>query len=102
MHFGGQTSVIFTDLFQGLILLFAGLLLFALGLQYIGDGQFSTGLSSFWSYLTPEEKLPLAHFNSPPNFNFVGIFWQDGIAGFYRISLSKPRTDNAIYGSKKC
>ena len=81
MHFGGQTSVIFTDLFQGLILLFAGLLLFALGLQYIGDGQLSTGLSSFWSYLTPEEKLPLAHFNSPPNFNFVGIFWQDGIAG---------------------
>ena len=81
MHFGGQTSVIFTDLFQGLILLFAGLLLFVLGLQYIGEGQFSTGLSSFWTYLTPEEKLPLAHFNSPPNFNFVGIFWQDGIAG---------------------
>ena len=81
MHFGGQTSVIFTDLFQGLILLFAGLLLFVLGLQYIGEGQFSTGLSFFWSYLTPEEKLPLAHFNSPPNFNFVGIFWQDGIAG---------------------
>ena len=81
MHFGGQTSVIFTDLFQGLILLFAGLLLFVLGLHYIGEGQFSTGLSSFWSYLTPEEKLPLAHFNSPPNFNFVGIFWQDGIAG---------------------
>ena len=81
MHFGGQTSVIFTDLFQGLILLFAGLLLFVLGLQYIGEGQFSTGLSSFWSYLTPQEKLPLAHFNSPPNFNFVGIFWQDGIAG---------------------
>ena len=81
MHFGGQTSVIFTDLFQGLILLFAGLLLFVLGLQYIGEGQFSTGLSSFWSYLTPEEKLPLAHFNSPPNFNFVGIYWQDGIAG---------------------
>jgi len=81
MHFGGQTSVIFTDLFQGLILLFAGLLLFALGLQFIGEGQFSTGLSSFWTYLTPEEKLPLAHFNSPPNFNFVGIFWQDGVAG---------------------
>jgi len=81
MHFGGQTSVIFTDLFQGLILLFAGLLLFVLGLHYIGEGQLSAGLSSFWSYLTPEEKLPLAHFNSPPNFNFVGIFWQDGIAG---------------------
>ena len=81
MHFGGQTSVIFTDLFQGLILLFAGLLLFTLGLQYIGEGQISTGLSSFWENLSPEQKLPLADFNSPPNFNFVGIFWQDGIAG---------------------
>ena len=81
MHFGGQTSVIFTDLFQGLILLFAGLLLFVLGLQYLGGGHFSIGLSSFWNNLTPEQKLPLAHFNHPPNFNFVGIFWQDGIAG---------------------
>ncbi len=81
MHFGGQTSVIFTDLFQGLILLFAGLLLFFLGIQYLGAGHFSYGLNSFWSFLTPEQKLPLAHFNHPPNFNFVGIFWQDGIAG---------------------
>ena len=81
MHFGGQTSVIFTDLFQGLILLFAGLLLFFLGIQYLGAGHFSYGLNSFWSFLTPEQKLPLAHFNNPPNFNFVGIFWQDGIAG---------------------
>jgi SSS family solute:Na+ symporter len=81
MHFGGQTSVIFTDLFQGLILLFAGLLLFFLGLQFLGDGFFSTGIKNFWGYLTPDQKLPLAHFNHPPNFNFVGIFWQDGIAG---------------------
>ena len=81
MHFGGQTSVIFTDLFQGLILLFAGLLLFFLGLDYLGGGHFSMGLQSFWNYLTPSQKLPLAHFNHPPDFNFVGIFWQDGIAG---------------------
>ena len=38
-------------------------------------------MNSFWNFLTPEQKLPLAHFNHPPNFNFVGIFWQDGIAG---------------------
>ena len=81
MHFGGQTSVIFTDLFQGLILLFAGLLLFFLGLDYLGGGHFSNGLQLFWNYLTPNQKLPLAHFNHPPDFNFVGIFWQDGIAG---------------------
>ena len=36
MHFGGQTSVIFTDLFQGLILLFSGLLLFFLGMPFLG------------------------------------------------------------------
>ncbi len=81
MHFGGQTSVIFTDLFQGLILLFAGLLLFFLGLQYLGDGTLFKGLQSFWTYLTPGQKLPLGHFNHPPDFNFVGIFWQDGVAG---------------------
>ena len=34
--FGGQTAVIFTDLLQGFILLFAGLLLFALGISYLG------------------------------------------------------------------
>ena len=81
MHFGGQTSVIFTDLIQGFILIFAGLLLFTLGLSYLGFGDLSIGLKTFWNSLTPGQKLPLAHFNHPPNFNFVGIFWQDGIAG---------------------
>ncbi len=75
MHFGGQTSVIFTDLLQGLILLFAGLFLFFLGIDYLG------GFDIFWKVLSPEAKLPLAPFNHPPDFNFVGIFWQDGIAG---------------------
>ena len=81
MHFGGQTSVIFTDLFQGFILIFAGLLLFYLGIQYLGDNTALSGLTAFWTNLSPNEKLPLAHFNHPPDFNFVGIFWQDGIAG---------------------
>ena len=73
--FGGQTAVIFTDLAQGFILIFAGALIFILGVNYVG------GFSIFWNALTPEFKLPLAHFNHPPNFNFVGIFWQDGVAG---------------------
>ncbi len=81
MHFGGQTSVIFTDLFQGFILIFAGMLLFFLGIQYLGDHTALSGLKAFWMNLSPAEKLPLAHFNHPPDFNFVGIFWQDGIAG---------------------
>ncbi|MBN4081055.1 sodium:solute symporter family protein [Caldithrix abyssi] len=73
--FGGQTAVIFTDLLQGFILIFAGILVFILGIKFLG------GFSIFWNALTPEFRLPLAHFNDPPNFNFVGIFWQDGVAG---------------------
>ncbi len=73
--FGGQTAVIFTDLAQGFILLFAGLLILGLGLQHVG------GFHRFWSALPAEFKLPLADFNKPSDFNFVGIFWQDGVAG---------------------
>lgn len=73
--YGGQTAVIFTDLAQGFILIFAGLLVFFLGVDYIG------GFGLFWQLLPVSWKLPLAHFNNPPGFNFVGIFWQDGVAG---------------------
>ncbi len=37
--FGGQTAVIFTDLLQGFLLLFAGLLLFFLGIHWFGGWQ---------------------------------------------------------------
>ncbi len=73
--FGGQTAVIFTDLLQGFILIFAGLLLFFFGITYLG------GFDIFWDLLPTEWKLPMADFNKPANFNFVGIFWQDAIAG---------------------
>ncbi|MCB0731896.1 MAG: sodium:solute symporter family protein, partial [Ignavibacteriae bacterium] len=73
--FGGQTAVIFTDLLQGFILLFAGFFLFFLGISYIG------GIDVFWNLLPQEWKMPLAKFNHPTDFNFVGIFWQDGVAG---------------------
>ena len=75
MSLGGQTAIIFTDLIQGVVLLFAGLLLFGLGIIYLG------GLDIFWNNLSITNKLPLADFNSPPDFNFVGIFWQDGVVG---------------------
>jgi SSS family solute:Na+ symporter len=51
------------------------LLVFGLGISYLG------GFDVFWNLLPTEWKLPLAHFNEPPGFNFVGIFWQDGVAG---------------------
>ena len=73
--FGGQTAVIFTDLLQGFILIFAGFMLFAIGIAYVGGGQ------AFWDLLPTTWKLPLANFNDPSSFNFVGIFWQDAVAG---------------------
>lgn len=74
MHAGGQTSVIMTDLLQGFVLLLAGFFLLFLGLDYIG------GFDIFWNALPNEHRLPLAAFNTPPKFNFVGIFWQDALA----------------------
>ena len=71
MHAGGQTSVIMTDLAQALMLLTAGFLVFFLGIEKIGS------LSAFWKSLPYEFKLPFSPFNKPPDFNFVGIFWQD-------------------------
>ncbi len=73
--FGGQTAVIFTDLVQGLMLLFAGLMIFFLGVNYVG------GWGPFWNFLPPSWKVPFAGFNSPAEFNSVGAFWEDAIAG---------------------
>lgn len=73
--FGGQTAVIFTDLVQGIMLLFAGLLVFFLGISYVG------GFGEFWRLLPTTWKLPFAGFNSPAEFNSVGTFWEDAIAG---------------------
>jgi len=71
---GGQTSVIMTDLLQGIILLIAGFLLFGLGLYYLG------GFGEFWRHLPTEHKFGLAEFNRPEKFSHVGVFWQDGVA----------------------
>jgi len=71
---GGQTSVIMTDLAQGVILLVAGLVLFGLGLHVLG------GWDSFWSGLPLAHRQPFASFNEPHSFHFSGIFWQDGVA----------------------
>lgn len=72
---GGQTSVIFTDLLQGILLLVAGLLLFFLGIVWLG------GFHNFWQLLPEGHGRALPDFNANPRFNFVGIFWQDGMAG---------------------
>ena len=78
---GGQTAVIFTDLVQGFMLLAAGVITLLLGLDYLGaDGGIVEGIKAFWTHLGLSERLPFAHFNHPPDFNFVGVFWQDGVA----------------------
>ncbi len=82
MTIGGQTSVIMTYFLQGILLLIAGFALFFIGLNYIG------GFDLFWENLPSSFKTALPSFNTPPEFNFVGIFWQDGMANtpaFYFI-----------------
>ena len=72
--FGGQTSVIMTDLFQGVMLLATGLLILALGIDYLG------GFDVFWSHLPRGHRRAFPHFNADPALPAVGIFWQDAIA----------------------
>ncbi len=71
---GGQTAVIMTDVVQGVILLIAGLLLFYLGWNALG------GASDFWMDLPYRHRLSLAYYNNPPEFNFMGVLGQDGLA----------------------
>jgi solute:Na+ symporter, SSS family len=85
---GGQTSVIMTDLLQGMLLLVAGFVLLFLGFSALGDGKgLLAGASNFWHLLPPGHRLPFAGFNRPADFNSVGIFWQDafgnGVAFYF-------------------
>jgi SSS family solute:Na+ symporter len=80
---GGQTAVIMTDLLQGVLLLVAGLSIFVLGFLYLGDGALLPGVGRFWEGLEVNQRYGLAHFNEPPNFSFIGVFWQDAIASTF-------------------
>ncbi len=72
--FGGQTSVIMTDLFQGVMLLGVGFVILILGINYLG------GFEEFWGNLPRGHRHAFSGFNSDPSFPAVGIFWQDAIA----------------------
>lgn len=80
---GGQTAVIMTDLFQGVVLLAAGFAILYLGFSWFGDGNIIDGAVNFWMGLPPEKRYGLAHFNEPHNFNFIGVFWQDAMASTF-------------------
>ena len=73
--FGGQTAVILTDLFQGMMLYIAGFLVVGFGLYALG------GLEEFWSYLPQSHRLPFTPLNENPRFNSVGVFWGDALIG---------------------
>lgn len=72
--FGGQTSVIMTDLFQGAMLLATGLVLLALGIDYLG------GFDEFWVHLPRSHRQAFVPLNEDPSYPAVGIFWQDAMA----------------------
>lgn len=71
---GGQTSVIMTDLLQGVMLLLTGFLIFGLGFAELG------GFAGFWENIPRELRRSFTNFNQDPAYNSVGIFWQDGVA----------------------
>ncbi len=71
---GGQTSVIMTDLVQGVILLVVGLGVFLAGVLHVG------GFIDFWSLLPRSHRFLFSEFNKPDEFSFVGIYVQDGLA----------------------
>lgn len=71
---GGQTSVIMTDLFQGLMLVATGLAILVLGVVELG------GPLAFWEHLPRVHRQAFGPFASDPSYPAVGIFWQDGIA----------------------
>jgi len=71
---GGQTSVIMTDLFQGVMLLAVGGLLVWFGAEQVG------GLEPLWENMPRGHRTAFANFNEDPGYNSVGIFWQDAMA----------------------
>jgi SSS family solute:Na+ symporter len=74
MFAGGQTSVIMTDLAQGIILLIAGIGLFLVGVYHFG------GFGDFWALLPKGHKYAFSEVAAPDKFSFFGIWAQDGLA----------------------
>ncbi len=72
--FGGQTSVIMTDLFQGVMLLATGALIIYLGAEMLG------GMEPLWEHMPRGHRKSFTNFNVDPAYHSVGIFWQDAMA----------------------
>jgi solute:Na+ symporter, SSS family len=72
---GGQTAVIFTDLFQGIMLYLAGGLAILAGIYALG------GFDEWWGYLPTSHRLPFVDLTADPKFNTSGLFWGEALAG---------------------
>jgi SSS family solute:Na+ symporter len=81
LHAGGQTSVVLTDLLQGMLLLAVGLGIVVLGIAAAG------GLGPFWDALPEGHRLPFAPFNDSARLNAVGDFWNDAMVGTFAFYL---------------
>lgn len=73
--FGGQTAVIFTDLFQGVMLYVAGGVAIFAGIYALG------GFDEWWGWLPVTHRLPFVHLTENPKFNTSGLFWGEALAG---------------------
>jgi SSS family solute:Na+ symporter len=73
--YGGQTAVIFTDLFQGVMLYIAGGIAIFAGIYALG------GMGEFWSWLPVSHRLPFVHLTDNPKFNTAGLYWGEALAG---------------------
>jgi SSS family solute:Na+ symporter len=56
------------------MLLITGFVLLWLGIDYLG------GLPEFWENIPRTHRTAFTNFNTDPNYNSVGLFWQDGMA----------------------
>jgi SSS family solute:Na+ symporter len=74
MFAGGQTSVIMTDLIQGLILVLVGIGILMAGLWHFG------GIGEFWAMLPTSHRYAFSELLAPDDFSAVGIYAQDGLA----------------------
>ncbi|HOX38240.1 MAG TPA: sodium/solute symporter [Candidatus Brocadiia bacterium] len=74
VHFGGQTSVIMTDLVQGMILLIAGFLILVVGSIMLMDH------GGFWANFPGPFRSAFLGVREPHSFPAAGVFWQDAMA----------------------
>jgi SSS family solute:Na+ symporter len=99
--FGGQTSVIMTDLFQGVMLMATGLVLLVLGMDYLG------GPEAFWEHLPRGHRQAFPAFAEDPSYPAVGIFWQDAMANsamFYFLNqgmVMRLMSARTVHDSRK-